>query len=232
MEFQRYDGRKKDEMREIRAETGVLKNATGSAMFRLGNTHAIAGVFGPKSLYPKHLENPEKAILRARYSMAPFSTSSRKRPGPGRREIEISKVTREALEPALILHEFPKTVIDIFIEIVQADASTRVAGINASSLALADAGVPMKDLVASCAAGKVNGEIVLDIAGKEDTEGEVDMPVAYIPGEDLVTLLQMDGIVTLEEFKQIFRLALEGCRKVYEKQKEALRRRYEKEVIE
>ncbi len=228
----RYDGRNNDQMREITAEIGVLKNAVGSAMFRLGNTQAIAGVFGPKSIYPKHLEDPEKAVLRARYNMAPFSTSSRKRPGPGRREIEISKVTREALEPALILSDFPKTVIDIFIEIIQADASTRVAGINASSLALADAGVQMKDLVASCAAGKVDGEIVLDIAGKEDTNGEVDMPVAYIPKENLVTLLQMDGIVTLEEFKKIFRLALDGCMRVYEKQKEALKEKYSVEVIE
>lgn len=228
----RLDGRKNDEIREVKAEISVLKNAVGSAMFKLGNTHAIAGVFGPKNLYPKHLENPEKAIIRSRYNMAPFSTSSRKRPGPGRREIEISKVTREALEPALILNEFPKTVIDIFIEIIQADASTRVAGINASSLALADAGVPMKDLVASCAAGKVDGEIVLDIAGKEDTNGEVDMPVAYIPKENLVTLLQMDGIVTLEEFKKIFRLALDGCMRIYEKQKEAIREKYSTEAIE
>ncbi len=228
----RAGGRKNDELRPITAEISILKNANGSARFKMGNTEAIAGVYGPKPIHPKHLEDPEKAVLRTRYNMAPFSTSSRKRPGPGRREIEISKVTREALEPVLLLKEFPKTVIDVFIEITQADASTRVAGINAASLALADAGVPMKDLIACCAAGKVNGEIVLDIEGKEDTEGEVDMPVAYYRKENKVTMIQMDGICSVDEFKQMLRLAIKGCNEIYEKQVQAIREKYSKEVFE
>ncbi len=227
----RIDGRTFDQLRPIEAKAGVLKNADGSGYFRFGNTVAIAGVFGPRQVHPKHLEDPKRAILRCTYNMASFSTTERKRPGPDRRSIEISKVTTEALRPVLFLEEFPRTAIDVYIEIIQADASTRCAGINAAAIALADAGIPMRDLVASASAGKVAGEIVLDIAGKEDTEGEVDMPIAYYPKKNLVTLLQMDGIVSYDEFKKIFHLALEGAKKVYEVQKKALKDKY-KEVIE
>ena len=225
----RTDGRKFDETRPILAEVGVLKNADGSAMFKLGDTTAIAGVFGPRKVYPKHEEEAERAILRTRYNMAPFATSERNRPGTNRRSTEISLVTRQALTPLIFLDEFPKTAIDVHIEVLQADASTRCVGINAAVLALADAGVPMKDLVASCSAGKVGDAVVLDIAGKEDTEGELDLPIAYYPKKKHITLLQMDGITDGKEVKEIIKLAVKGCEKIYEEQKRALRNRYKLE---
>ncbi len=227
MEFIRTDGRKADELREIEAKVGILENTDGSAMFRLGNTVAIAGVYGPRKVYPRHEEELERAILRTEYKMASFSTSTRSRPGPSRRSIEISKVIREALTPVVFLEEFPKTAIDVHIEVIQADASTRVAGLNAASLALADAGVSMRDLVAACTAGKFQGNIILDVAGKEDTEGELDLPVAYYPKKNKITLLQMDGITDREEIKKIIALAVQGCERVYDVQKKALRKKYE-----
>lgn len=225
-EFVRADDRRFDELRPITAVAGVLKKAEGSALFRLGNTVAIAGVYGPRKVFPKHQEEAERAILRTKYSMAPFATIERSRPGPSRRSIEISFVTRQALMPVIFLDEFPKTAIDVHIEVLQADASTRCVGINAAAIALADAGVPMRDLVASCSAGKVGTHVVLDIAGKEDTEGELDLPVAYYPKRKHITLLQMDGIATSEEVREIVRLAIKGAKQIYEAQKQALRKKY------
>jgi len=223
----RTDGRKFDELREIEAKVGVLEKADGSAFFRLGNTMAIAGVYGPRKVFPRHDEQADKAVLRTRYSMAPFSTDTRSRPGPSRRSTEISLVIREALTPVIFLSEFPKTAIDLHIEVLQADASTRCVALNAASLALADAGVPMKDLIASCSAGKiVGGKIVLDIAGKEDTEGDLDLPVAYYPKKKEVTLLQMDGLTNRKEVKEVMALAIKGCEQIYKKQQEALRKKY------
>ncbi len=222
----RLDGRRFDETRQIEARVGILKNAEGSAYFRLGDTIAIAGVYGPRKVFPKHQEESEKAILRTKYSMAPFSTIERSRPGLSRRSMEISMVTRQALIPVVFLDEFPRTAIDVHIEVLQADASTRCVGINAAALALADAGIPMRDLIASCSAGKIAGHIVLDIAGKEDTAGDLDLPVAYYPKEKKITLLQMDGIAARDEIKNILQLAVKGCEKIYEKQKEALRKKY------
>ncbi|HLC76715.1 MAG TPA: exosome complex exonuclease Rrp41 [archaeon] len=225
----RIDGRKLDELRPIQAAVGVLKNANGSAMFKMGNTTAVAGVFGPRKVFPKHREEAERAILRTKYNMSPFATTERNRPGTNRRSTEISMVTRQALMPLIFLEEFPKTAIDVHIEVLQADASTRCVGLNAAVLALADAGIPMRDLIASCSAGKVGENVVLDVAGKEDTEGELDLPVAYYPRKKQITLLQMDGITDSREAKEIIKLAVKGCEKIYEEQKKALRNRYKLE---
>ncbi|UCG95212.1 MAG: exosome complex exonuclease Rrp41 [archaeon] len=225
----RPDGRKLDEMREIEAKAGVIERADGSGFFRLGNTIAVAAVYGPKELHPKHLLDPVRAYVKCRYNMAPFSTTERIRPGPSRRSTEISKVIKSALSSVLFLEEYPETGIEIFIEVLQADASTRCVGLNAASIALADAGVPMKDLVASCAAGKVEGQIVLDVAGEEDCEGEVDLPIAYVPRKNEIYLLQMDGIVKKEELKKALDMAIKGCKVIYDKQKQALKCEY-KEV--
>ena len=140
--------------------------------------------------------------------------------------MELSKVIREALEPSVFIEYYPRTSIDLFIEVLQADGGTRCAGITVASLALADAGIPMRDLVAACAAGKVQGQIVLDLTDVEDKGGEADVPLAFMSNANAITLLQMDGMLTGEEFEQTVNLAVEGCKQVYQLQKEALKAKY------
>lgn len=222
----RLDGRALDELREIKIQAGVLKRADGSAYVEWGGNKVMAACYGPREVHPRHEMKTDRAILRCTYSMAPFSVTDRKRPGPDRRSVEISLVTRHALEPVVFTNLYPRTAIDVFIEILQADAGTRCAGITAASVALADAGIPMRDLVPACAAGKVGGEVVLDPYEIEDNYGEADLPVAMIPRRNEICLLQMDGNFTQEEFEKALDLAVGGCMKVYELQKEALRARY------
>src|SRR3989344_6172405 len=143
----RLDGRKFDELREMEAKVGVIKNADGSAMFRFGETIAIAAVYGPKPLHPQHLQDPRKGMLRVVYDMMSFSVPERKKPGPSRRSQEISKVTEWALSSVVDLESYPNTVVDVHIIVLQANASTRCAGINAASLALAHAGISMREMV-------------------------------------------------------------------------------------
>ncbi|MEM1588953.1 MAG: exosome complex exonuclease Rrp41 [Candidatus Bathyarchaeia archaeon] len=222
----RLDGRRPDELRPIKIEVGVLSNADGSAYIEQGKNKILAAVYGPKELHPKHLALPDRMVLRCRYHMAPFSVQERKSPAPSRREIELSKVIKEAIEPAVFVEYYPRTAVDIFIEVLEADGSTRCTSITAASLALADAGIPMRDLVAACSAGKVEDMIVLDLMDVEDKIGLADVPVAYMPNLGAITLLQMDGILTPEEFEKAVNLAIEGCKKIYTLQKEALKARY------
>jgi exosome complex component RRP41 len=222
----RLDGRKFDELRQIKIEVGVLSNADGSAYIEQGKNKILAAVYGPREMHPKHLALPDRTVLRCRYHMAPFSVQERKSPAPSRREVELSKVIRESLEPSVFLEYYPRTGIDIFVEVLQADGSTRCASITAASLALADAGIPMKDLVVACSAGKVDGTIVLDLMDTEDKMGEADLPVAVMPNFNTVTLLQMDGNLSLEEFENALNLALEGCKKISTMQKEVLKAKY------
>jgi len=222
----RLDGRKSDELRPIKIEVGVLSNADGSAYIETGKNKILAAIYGPKELHPKHLALPDRMVLRCRYHMAPFSVQERKSPAPSRREVELSKVIRESLEPSIFLEYYPRTGIDVFVEVLQADGSTRCASITAASLALADAGIPMRDLVVACSAGKIDGTVVLDLTDTEDKMGEADVPLALMPNLNAITLLQMDGILTFEEFEKAVDLAIEGCRKIYAMQKEALKVKY------
>jgi exosome complex component RRP41 len=223
----RLDGRKPDELRKIEMKVGVIPNANGSAQVSFGNTTAIAAVYGPRELFPKHLQNPDTAVLRCRYNMAPFSVDERASPGTSRRSVEISKVTRLALEPALFLRDYPETGVGVYIEVIEADGSTRVTGINAASLALADAGVPMKDLVVAVSGGKINDTLILDLCGREDNYSDADMPVAFMPRKKQITLLQMDGELTPKEIKEIIKNVLKAGQVIYEKQKKTLKEKYE-----
>jgi len=228
----RIDGRRLDELRPLRMEVGVLKNADGSAYVEYGNTKVIVAVYGPREIHPKHLTLPDRAIIRCRYHMTSFSTTERKSPAPTRREIELSKVIREALEGVIFTELYPRTSIDIFIEVLQADGGTRTAGITAASLALADAGIPMKDLVAGVAVGKIDGVLVLDINEVEDEFGEADLPVAMMPSFKEITLLQMNGVLSEDEFWEALKLAEKGVMEIYKAQKEALMNKYSRVKVE
>ncbi|MEM1983005.1 MAG: exosome complex exonuclease Rrp41 [Sulfolobales archaeon] len=222
----RHDGRKLDELRPVTMSVGILKNANGSALVEYGKTKVVAAVYGPREPQTKYMLLPNRAVIRCRYHMASFSTHDRKSPTLSRREIELSKVIREALEPVVMSELYPRTSIDIFIEVVNADGGTRTASITAASLALADAGIPMKDLVAGVAVGKVNGYLVLDIDEVEDMYGEADMPVAIAPSLRQITLLQLNGILTPSEFTQALELAKKGIEVIYEIQRETLKKKY------
>jgi len=222
----RLDGRKLDELRSVKIEVGILPNADGSAYIEHGKNKILAGVFGPREMHPKHLQRADRMVLRCRYHMAPFSVPERKSPAPSRRENELSKVIRDSLLPSLFVENYPRTGVDLYIEVLQADGGTRCASITAASLALADAGLPMRDIVVAVAAGKINGKIALDLMDTEDKVGDADVPVAYMPNLNAVTLLQMDGKLSTKEFIEAVKMAIEGCKKISDIQKEALKTKY------
>jgi exosome complex component RRP41 len=222
----RLDGRKPGQLRSVKLEVGVIPNADGSAYIEQGKNKILVGVYGPREAHPKHLALQDRAVLKCRYHMAPFSVQERKSPAPSRREVELSKVIRESLEPAIFLEYYPRTMIDLTIEVLQADGGTRCASITAASLALADSGIPMRDLVVACAAGKADDTIVLDLMDEEDKLGSADVPVAFMPNLNAITLLQMDGKLNHEEFETAVNLAIEGCKQIYAMQKEALKAKY------
>lgn len=221
----RLDGRKPDEIRPIKIKVGVLNRADGSCYFEFGGNKVIAAVYGPREVHPRHQQKSTSAVVRYRYNMASFSVEERKRPGPDRRSIEVSKVSREALEPVIFQEYFPRSAIDIFVEVLQADAGTRTAGINAASIALADAGIPMKSLVSACAVGKVDDTLVLDLNKDEDNYGQADMPIAMTP-DGKITLLQMDGHLTRDEFREGLEMAKKGCLEIAQLQRTALMEKY------
>ena len=222
----RLDGRDKTELRPIKMDVGVLENADGSAYLEWGNNKIFAAVFGPREVHPHHLAKPDRGILRVFYRMATYSVFDRKRPAPGRREKEISMIIADCIEPVLFLELYPGTSFEVFIEVIDADGGTRCASTTVASLALADAGVPMKSLVTAVAVGKIDGEIVVDLSGIEDKAGEADLPLAITWFNDEISLLQFDGAMDFEEFDKILTLGKEAAEKVYQIQLNALKNKY------
>ena len=102
----RLDGRKLDESRPVSIQAGILPAADGSAMVTHGLNVAVAAVYGPMEAHPRKIQRQDRAVIDVRYNMAPFSTSDRIRPGYNRRSREISKVTAEALESAVLVERF------------------------------------------------------------------------------------------------------------------------------
>lgn len=223
----RFDGRALDELRPITMKVGVIPQAEGSAFVQWGHNKAVAAVYGPREVLPKHMANPYKAIIRCYYRMAPFSVPEHKNSRPGRRDIEISKVLSEALERAVLTNKFPNSQIEVHITLLDADAGTRITGLTAASLALASAGIPMRDLVCGVAVGKAGGHVVVDVTKhEEDAPDAVDLPMAVLPNLSEVVLMQMDGPADAKEWKAMYDAGIKAASKVYEMQKQALKEAY------
>lgn len=225
-EFKRPDGRKVNELRKITAKVGVVPNADGSAIFGFGDTIAIAAVYGPKKMHPQHSQDPEKGTLRCTYNMMSFSVNERIRPGPSRRSQEISKITEWALQPVVMIDDFAGNVVDVHINILQANASTRCAGINAAAMALAHAGIPMKSLVQSVSIGKLDKQLVTDLIKEEEDweegEGPTDIPIT-LTGDGKISHMQLDGKISPKQLKETIALAKEAQKEILVAQEKALK---------
>jgi len=230
----RHDKRKIDQLRPMKAVVGIIPNAEGSAMFQIGDTQAYAAVYGPRNLHPRFKQNPTKGILRCHYNMMPFSGSGgRIRPGGNRRSKELSMVMEKSLAPVLDLSNYPNTVVDVFVEFPQTDAGSRCAGITAAAMALAHAGIVMKDMVSAVAVGTLGKDVVADLDKKEeDFEGEggiTDIPIAVLPNSGKITLLQADGNVSREDLKKALEIGVKVCKDIFKVQKEALKAAFKEE---
>ena len=195
----RPDGRKLNELRELRCEAGLLPRTHGSGLFCRGETKALSiltlGAPGDQQIL-EGMEIAGKKRFMHHYNFPPYSTGEIKpMRGPGRREIGHGMLAEKALLPLIPgFEEFPYT-IRIVTEIVSSNGSSSMASISSSSLALMDAGVPIKNPAAGIALGlmqdeKGNYKILADIQGPEDFHGDMDFKVAGT--RKGITAIQMD----------------------------------------
>jgi polyribonucleotide nucleotidyltransferase len=195
----RMDGRGVEEIRPITVEVGLLPRAHGSGLFTRGDTQALTVATLGASSDVQRIDTispeTEKRYLH-HYNMPPYSTGENKMMrGPGRREIGHGHLAERALLPVLpSAADFPY-VIRLVSECVTSNGSTSMASTCGSTLALMDAGVPIKAPVAGAAMGLISGDdgkfaVLSDILGKEDSFGDMDFKVTGT--RDGITALQMD----------------------------------------
>ncbi|CAD7700028.1 unnamed protein product [Ostreobium quekettii] len=210
----RTDGRRPRELRKLGCQLGTLESADGSATCEMGFTKVLAAVFGPRDTAGKL--HPDRAVVRCQVATAPFSAGERRRRGKrGPLATEQAATIRETLAENIHLELLPRTQIDLYFHVLQADGGILSTCLNAGMLALADAGIPLKDLVGSCTVGYLESTPLLDLNYIEESGGGPLLPMAYQPNMDKILMLQMDkGKLPVETFEVLATLATEGCRAV------------------
>nr|CAD7200101.1 unnamed protein product [Timema douglasi] len=213
----RLDGRRANELRKIRCKLGVFTQPDGSAYLEQGNTKVLAAVYGPHQIRVKSKTMYDKALVNCQYSMATFSTGERKhRPRGDRKSQEISMHLRQAMEATIKTELYPRSQIDIFIEVLQADGGNYCASVNAATLALIDAGIPISEYMCACTASLGNGDVPLvDISHLEEVSGGPSLIVAARPLSGQVALLEMSQRFHLDHLPKVLDRALQGCRDIY-----------------
>lgn len=208
----RLDGRRPNEARQLRCQLGPLASADGSALFEMGNTKVLAAVYGPREVTQRSQALHDRCVIRCEYSVASFATGERRKGrGRDRRSTELALVIRHTLEAAVLTELMPRSQIDVVIQVLQADGGQRCCAVNAASMALADAGVPLRDTLASCTAGFLDGTPLLDINYQEEMGNGPELAVATLPRQQHVTLLQMEDKLPLDSFEGVLTLAQSGC---------------------
>jgi len=227
----RLDGRAFDQIRPISIEAGVLPRTHGSSLFTRGETQALVTVTLGTSDDTQLIEGLEGESERAfllHYNFPPFSVGEVKRFGsPGRREIGHGRLAWRSLQAVLPDEkEFPYT-IRVVSDILESNGSSSMATICGGSIALMDAGVPVKGAVAGVAMGLVKeGDafaVLTDIAGQEDHYGDMDFKVAGT--RTGITALQMDikiGGITPQIFQQALEQARHGRLFILDKMEQTL----------
>jgi polyribonucleotide nucleotidyltransferase len=229
----RLDGRKFDEVRPIWIETGVLPRTHGSAVFTRGETQALVTCTLGTADDAQKIESFEGETWKSfmlHYNFPPFSVGETGRmTGPGRREIGHGALAERSLTPMMPTEEqFPYTV-RIVSDILESNGSSSMASVCGGSLAMMDAGVPIKNAVAGIAMGLVMDEktgkyaVLSDIAGAEDHYGDMDFKVAGT--SEGITALQMDikvGGITTEVMRKALDQARRGRLHILDKMREAI----------
>lgn len=211
----RLDGRRAHELRRIRCKLGVFSQPDGSAYLEQGNTKVLVAVYGPHQASSKKSLH-EEVIVNCQYSMATFSTGERKnRPRGDRKSQEMTMHLRQALSAAIKTELYPKSQIDVFIEILQADGGNFCASVNAATLALVDAGICLKEYVCACTASLANNDIPLvDVSHLEEVSGGPTLTVASLPSSGKIAFMEMSQRFHLDRLPHVLQKALDGCKDI------------------
>eukprot|EP00038_Savillea_parva_P025912 m.50117 g.50117 ORF g.50117 m.50117 type:complete len:244 (-) comp7206_c0_seq2:64-795(-) len=224
----RLDGRRPNDLRRILCRMGQFHSCDGSAYIEHGNTRVLAAVYGPREVSPGGTSLHDRASIRAEFSTATFSTMERKfRPKGDKKSTELEVLLARTFAEAIIVELYPRSEINIFIQVVQSDGGEAVAAINAATLAVIDAGLAMRDYVAACSVGNIDGVTVLDINRIESGAQGPELTVAILPKTERIVTTLMESRVHADQFKELLDLAMVGCTSVYRALRDAVLTRTE-----
>lgn len=213
----RTDGRRPNELRRLRCQIGVFKQADGSAYFEMGNTKVLAAVYGPHQVHgSKAKALYDRALINCQYSMAVFSGVERKqRPRGDRKSVEMTEHLQQAFEATIFTHLYPRAQIDIFVEVLQSDGSNYCGCLNAAMLALVDASIPVRDLVCACSAGLADNRPITDMNYVEESQGRPELMITLLPKSSKIVGLSLNGRLHDNYWDTVMEAAVKGCNDIF-----------------
>ena len=235
----RNDGRKPHEIRKIQIQMGIVPGSIGSASVQMGLTSCLAIVNGPMECMRRSDELSDRAIVEVSFQISPFASPDRRvyHPNTDRRLIESATQIQHSLEAALLLQTYPRSRISIVISVLSDDGGRLCTAINAASMALIDAGIPMKDICCACSAGGTihstdATSVLIDLNRMEESSNQngtsnVYMPVAILPQSGTIVLAQCSEsrLPDFASMELVMEAAMEGCRTIHEYMQSAVRDR-------
>ncbi|XP_066569596.1 exosome complex component MTR3 [Amia ocellicauda] len=221
----REDGRRRGQadVRPMFARCGLVSQAKGSAYIEAGSTKLICSVYGPRETERKDDVDMKTGRLVCDFRFAPFSCQKRGAWIQGSGEKDLSLGLLESLQPAVCLHKYPRSQVEVNVVVLENDGSVLSHAVTCAALALADAGIEMYDLVLGCALRQDGPTYLLDptfpeesgawAAGYGDNQGRVS--VALLPSLNQVSGLQSDGEMGEDTLVEAVRACIEGCHRLY-----------------
>ncbi|KAF0494332.1 ribosomal protein S5 domain 2-like protein [Gigaspora margarita] len=211
----RRDGRNLEDICPIFLKTGLISQANGSAFIEIRRTKIACGVYGPRQTKIPSFSG--KGNLNVEIKFAPFSCQKRRQPYRDAQEKDLSQLVIEALVPSIRLDLLPKSTIDIYITVLENDgtASCLAAAITCASVAVADAGIEMLDLVPASSASYIGGEIYMDSDLAEEQHETGYLILSYMPSLKEVTHILQSGDVDLALTTQAIEQCTDACSKIY-----------------
>ncbi|KAH8117737.1 exosome component 4, partial [Phellopilus nigrolimitatus] len=218
----RSDGRRQYELRDIVIDLSVRGQADGCAMISQGLTQVLVTVFGPREAKSRAQTIHNRAQVNVEVNIASFSSGERrKRSKNDKRVLEFAAAIKATFEPVIQVHLYPRSQIDIFVQVLQQDGGLLSASINATTLALITAGISVFDYVCAVSAGVHSTHPLLDLTTLEEN----DMPhltVGVLPRTDKVTLVTLETRLHADRFEEVFRLACEAGNVVHKEMRRAV----------
>lgn len=223
VEDNRIDGRKCDEIRPIYLKSGIVQKANGSSYLETRGTKLVCSVYGPRDNPRKH-EYSSTGTITVELSYAPFARTERLSVHADRQSKEYSGLIIEALHSAICLDSYPKAQIDVYINVLEDNGNTLSHAIVAASVALADAGIEMLDLVTSCSAVFNDKLMLTDPTNEEINHADVfgNITVAYLPSLNEISCLLKDGAQDVNDSISSINSCIESCLRIHSVMKECL----------
>eukprot|EP01061_Rhynchopus_euleeides_P027714 TRINITY_DN45071_c0_g1_i1.p1 TRINITY_DN45071_c0_g1~~TRINITY_DN45071_c0_g1_i1.p1 ORF type:complete len:248 (+),score=98.32 TRINITY_DN45071_c0_g1_i1:176-919(+) len=216
----RMDGRRPGDPRELEVALGCFKDgADGSAAVMCGATRVAAAVYGPKEVAGVR---DELCSVTTKCTFSELSSASGHRRRNEQNAQEMSDTVRSVLDGLILRHLYPQSTIHVHLEVHLDDGSALPALLNACTIALAAAGVPVKDLMTACSASLIDSHVLLDVTEKESKAAGPAVTVAVLPASGDILLLLMDQQAEPEEVKRILGETTKGTTKLHAQIKKCL----------